>query len=186
MTSSGDKEGKARGQMPSLEGQREGRAALSGCCWWGRAGGPAPSPTHRVTLGQATSGAVPCSPRPQDIPVGSQGRGDTRPSCSLSAGTLSLRAGGNFTSKVACVELPTAGQGCWCHLPWGDSEWRVPELAVPAGLALPNASATTHRQHPLSPRRCSPRPRRHVPTPAQDTPSFCPPADAPWAPGRRR
>lgn len=102
---------------------------------------------HRVTLGQAVGGAVPRSAARRASPWG-RGDGaawDRAAPGPQREGALNLRAGGNFTSKVARLEPPTPGQRRRRHLPWVTARrgpQRRPNLPAPAGLALPSARSS--------------------------------------------
>lgn len=146
-------------------GHREGQAAPPRCCRRGQAGVPPVPPTPPGDLGP--SGAVRRSGHPCGVAVARDG---------ASPGGSAQPAGQAQSSPRRRLgpELPTPGAAVTPSPAVGDSAWRWPALPSPpdpAGLApaaLPGGA------------RCPRCPRRHVPTPPQDTLSFCP---APRAPG---
>lgn len=118
---------------------QEGRAALPVGTGW-RPRSAANPPGDLGPSGRRCRAALLC---PQDIPAGSWGQGDMGPSCSwTAAGALSLRAGGNFTSRAACLELPTPGVALMLSPAVGDSVWS-PALPRPAGSRRPGAAPAT-------------------------------------------
>lgn len=125
--------------------------------------------------------------------MGSRGRGGVGSSCSRSAAGESAQPPGGWETSprgwlVWSRQLPGSAdavtrRGCQrVAVPDAAPTCRLPQ----AWLCRAPAARPSDTGSVRSPRVGAPsRPRRHVPTPPQDTLSFCPPVAAPRAPGHR-